>query len=137
MFIEIMPMAVLMYLAKRKRRAVITNRDFYEFATLVEKQSPSYRLEDFGEWECLCNIQSNRAWAPTMITLYKKVVKKDENGKRRQYYLPTDYYWDKIEVRKGHPRWEYMYNRYVPKNELENFDKAYDIFTNKKHHSHK
>ena len=126
-------MAVLMYLSKRKKRAVITNRDFNRFAALVEKQSPNYRFEDFSEWECLYNILSNREWAPMMITLYKKVIEKDENGKRHQYYTRTiDYYWDKIEVWKGHPSWEYMYNRYVPKDELKNFDKAYDIFTNKK-----
>lgn len=96
-----------------------TPEELREFANYIEKQRPSYRVEDFSNFDSLNCILGMKDWAATMIhPTYQ--------GKYDKWQ------WDKVEVRRKHPRWNYMYDRYVPKSELEYFEKAYEQYINDK-----
>jgi hypothetical protein len=120
-FTEITPYETLIFMASKSDADTFetTPEELREFANYIEKQRPSYRVEDFSNFDSLNCILGMKDWAATMIyPTYQ--------GKYDKWQ------WDKVEVRRKHPRWNYMYDRYVPKSELEYFEKAYEQYINDK-----
>ena len=120
-FTEITPYETLIFMASKSDADTFetTPEELREFANYIEKQRPSYRVEDFSNFDSLNCILGMKDWAATMIyPTYQ--------GKYDKWQ------WDKVEVRRKHPQWNYMYDRYVPKSELEYFEKAYEQYINDK-----
>ena len=120
-FIEITPDSVLLFMASKSddKRFETTSEELRKLAHCIEKQRSIYRCEDFSSWDSLNCLLNMKDWAPMMFKITYQ-------GKEDRWQ------WDKVEVWKGHKNWSYMYDRYVPKKELEYFEKGYKEYLDSK-----
>jgi len=118
-YIEINPDSVLLFMASKseKERFETTPEELREFAHMIEKERDLYRCEEFSNWDSINCLLGMKDWAPMMFKITYQ-------GKEDRWE------WDKVEVWKGHKNWNYMFDRYVPKKELEYFEKAYIKYKN-------
>lgn len=108
---------LLVYLASKsdKEEFIITYKELYRFGSIVEKQDTSYRAE-ISNWEAVRSLKTIIPWAPRCLSLYNDGI----------------YEFDEVRVDKKHKLWDYICNRHLMKSELNNFDKAYEIWRNER-----